>query len=88
MPNDDNHGCKANTCPHTQAAADKAVKRVFAILGVDVDVPKEVESFREDLRFGGRVRRASDRFWVIAIGVIAAGIMLALWDGIRAKVGL
>ena len=34
-------------CPHVAEAADTAVKKVFAILGVDVDVPKEVEQFRE-----------------------------------------
>ena len=39
-------------CPHAAEAADTAVKKVFAILGVDVDVPKEVEQFRENLRFG------------------------------------
>ena len=37
-------------CPHVAEAADTAVKKVFAILGVDVDVPKEVEQFRENLR--------------------------------------
>jgi hypothetical protein len=38
----------------SQEAADRAVKKVFAILGVNIDEPKEVEDFREDLRFGRR----------------------------------
>jgi len=43
-------------CPHIKEAADEAVKKVFAILGVDVDVPKEVEQFRENLRFSANMR--------------------------------
>ena len=39
--------CDNPTC---QDAADRAVKKVFAILGVDVDKPESVEEFREDLR--------------------------------------
>ena len=33
-------------------AADRAVKRVFSILGVDIDRPESIEEFRADLRFG------------------------------------
>ena len=43
-----------------QDAADRAVKKVFAILGVDIDKPESVEEFREDLRFGRKLRKASD----------------------------
>lgn len=48
--------------------AKAAVKEVFAILGVDVDDPEKVEEFRKDLRFGGAMRRATDR-----------GIMAMMW---------
>ena len=47
-----NRRCHDDTC---QEAADRAVKKVFAILGVDVDKPDSVEEFREDLRFGKRL---------------------------------
>ena len=69
-------------CPHIKEAADEAVKKVFAILGVDVDVPKEVEEFRENLRFGANIRRAADKGMLAIIGAIAVGAMAALWAGI------
>lgn len=69
-------------CPHVKHAADAAVKQVFAILGVDVDVPKEVEQFRENLRFGASMRRAADKGMLAIVGAIAVGAMAALWAGI------
>ena len=69
-------------CPHVKEAADEAVKKVFAILGVDVDVPKEVEQFREDLRFGASMRRAADKGMLAIIGAIAVAGLAALWAGI------
>ena len=69
-------------CPHIKEAADEAVKKVFAILGVDVDVPKEEEQFRENLRFGANMRRAADKGMLAIIGAIAVGAMAALWAGV------
>lgn len=69
-------------CPHVAEAADNAVKKVFAILGVDVDVPREVEQFRENLRFGASMRRAADKGMLAIIGAIAVGAMAALWAGV------
>jgi hypothetical protein len=69
-------------CPHIKEAADEAVKKVFAILGVDVDVPKEVEQFRENLRFSANMRRAADKGMLAIIGAIAVGAMAALWAGV------
>ena len=64
-----NRRCHDDTC---QEAADRAVKKVFAILGVDVDKPESVEEFREDLRFGRKLRKLADKslfaFWGFAIG--------------------
>ena len=70
-----------------QDAADKAVRKVFAILGVDIDKPESVEEFREDLRFGKRLRRASDQGMLAIIGLVSVGLAAALWTGIVAKVG-
>ena len=67
---------------YAQQAADEAVKKVFAILGVDVDVPKEVEEFRENLRFGASLRRAADRGVFAIVGLVAVGMAAALWSGI------
>lgn len=74
-------------CPHVKEAADAAVKQVFAILGVDIDVPKEVEQFRADLRFGASMRRAADRGQLAFVGAIAVALLAALWAGITSKLG-
>ncbi len=75
--------CPDEAC---QDAADRAVKKVFAILGVDVDKPESVEEFREDLRFGKRMRKAADRGWLALIGVITAGLAAATWAGIVSNI--
>ena len=74
-------------CPHIKEAADEAVKKVFAILGVDVDVPKEVEQFRENLRFGANMRRAADKGMLAIIGAVAVAGLAAMWAGIVSKMG-
>ena len=73
-------------CPHVKEAADEAVKKVFAIMGVDVDVPKEVEQFRENLRFGASMRRAADNGMLAIIGAIAVGALAALWAGVVSSI--
>jgi hypothetical protein len=76
--------CDNTTC---QEAADLAVKKVFAILGVDVDKPESVEDFREDLRFGKRMRRAADHGLLALVGLVVIGLGAAVWAGIVSKVG-
>lgn len=69
-------------CPHAEKSAELAVKKVFAILGVDIDVPRDVEDFRKDLRFGQSMRRAADKSVMAVISLIAISCMAALWVGI------
>ncbi|MBK7543292.1 MAG: hypothetical protein IPI57_16370 [Candidatus Competibacteraceae bacterium] len=38
-------------------AATRAVELVFANIGVDVNDPKDLQRFRDDLRFGAMIRR-------------------------------
>lgn len=78
---------RVEDCPHAAQAAELAVKKVFAILGVDIDVPKEVEQFRENLRFGASMKRAADKGLLAVVGVVATGLLAALWAGIVSKVG-
>jgi hypothetical protein len=73
--------------PQCQEAADRAVKKVFAILGVDVDKPESVEEFREDLRFGRRMRRAADHGFLALVGLFVVGLGAIIWAGIMAKLG-
>ena len=63
-------------------AADRAVQKTFAILGVDVKDPKALEEFREDLRFGKRMRRAADKGFMTAVSVFTGALLVALWIGI------
>lgn len=74
-------------CPHAEESAQRAVKKVFAILGVDIDVPREVEAFRENLRFGAAMKRVADRGVLTLVGAIAVAILAALWAGIVQKIG-
>lgn len=69
-----------------QEAADRAVKKVFAILGVDIDRPDSVEEFREDLRFGKRLRKAADHGMLALMAVLAAALAAAVWAGVIAMV--
>lgn len=71
---------------YSEDVAHRAVKQVFAILGVDVDDPKEVEEFRKDLRFGQSMRRAADRGMLAFVGVVAAATVYALFSGITTKI--
>lgn len=77
----------AKTCPYAVDSAEIAVKKVFAILGVDVEVPKEVEEFRQNLRFGATMRRAVDKGIMTAVGVIFVSAVVGLWSGIISKLG-
>lgn len=66
--------------------AKAAVKEVFAILGVDVDDPEKVEEFRKDLRFGGAMRRATDRGVITVMGTLVTMIVTALAFGVVALI--
>lgn len=86
---EDRRECKSSQdCPHAESAADAAVKKVFAILGVDIDKPEQVEAFREDLRFGGMLRRAASRGALAFFGAVGVALAAALWAGITSKVGV
>jgi hypothetical protein len=61
------------------------VHEVFAILGVDVDKPESVEEFREDLRFGKKLRKAADHGMLALLGVMAAAFAGVVWAGIVSR---
>ena len=73
-------------CGYAAEAAEIAVKRAFAILGVDIDKPESVEEFREDLRFGKRLRKGADHGFLAFVAILTTGIAAALWAGITSKV--
>ena len=74
--------CSQMAKDFAEHAADKAVRKTFAILGVDVEDPRALEEFREDLRFGKRMRRAADKGFMTAVSVFTGALLVALWIGI------
>jgi len=71
-----------------EQAVDLAIKKTFAILGVDIDKPESVEEFREDLRFGRRLRKMSDHGTFVLVAGLVTGLLFALWVGIKSAAGL
>ena len=81
------HGrTRLETCA-TVEAAESAVKKVFAILGADIDRPESVEEFRADLRFGRKLRKIADHGMLAFFAVAAAALAAAVWSGIASKLG-
>ena len=66
-------------------SADKAVKKVFAILGVDINKPESVEEFREDLRFGKKLRKLADHGFFVLVALLFTGLAWAALDGVISK---
>ena len=75
-------------CIFAQKAADQAVKKTFAIMGVDVDKPEQVESFRESLRFGDKIRKAADKGFLTFVSAVVFLILAALVTGMKFRLGV
>jgi len=61
---------------------------VERIIGVDIDKPESVEEFREDLRFGRKLRKMSDHGSFVIVAGLVGGMLFALWHGVKASVGM
>lgn len=70
----------------SREAAEYAVKKVFAILGVDVDKPESVEEFRADLRFGKKLRKAGDHGVFVFVAILTAAVVAATWEGVVSRI--
>ena len=91
------HSCDIEDCSESKEAfcsigervseesADKAVKKVFAILGVDINKPESVEEFREDLRFGKKLRKLADHGVFVLVALLFTGLAWAALDGMISK---
>ena len=69
----------------SETAANKAVEEVFSLLGVDVKKVESVEEFKEDLRFGRKLRKLADHGIYAVVAVIFGAIAWAIIDGIALK---
>ena len=74
-------------CELADAAAETAVRKMFAIVGVDVDEPADVEEFRKSLRFGDDMRRAYSRGVLVVVGLAAAAVWGVVASGLKIHVG-
>lgn len=70
----------------SEESADKAVKKVFAILGVDINKPESVEEFREDLRFGRKLRKLADHGVFVLVALLFTGLAWASFEGIITRI--
>jgi hypothetical protein len=68
-------------------AADLAVKTAFHHMGVNVEVPAELENFRNDLRFGGVFRSAISKSFFALVAAVFGGIGLSLWLTFKDRLG-
>lgn len=71
-----------------EQAVDLAIKKTFAILGVDIEKPESVEEFREDLRFGRKLRRMSDHGNFVIVAGVISGLLFAILYGFKAALGI
>jgi hypothetical protein len=86
MPTDECQGDPHKRhCEFANASAAAAVKKTFAILGVDVDSPSQVKEFQESLRFGEKLRKASDQGMLALAAALAVAALATLWVGITSK---
>ena len=74
------------TKPEGAEIADRAVRKTFAILGVNIDNPESVEEFRQDLRFGKKLRRLADHGTMAFFAAVAIAVVGALWIGITSAI--
>ena len=82
-----NNNPAPDSCQHANDAADKAVRKTFAILGVDVDNPKEVREFQQSLRFGETLRRAADKGFFAFASALGALMIGAIAFAFNYKTG-
>ena len=74
-----------NSYVSAELAAELAVKKTFAILGVDIDQPAQVESLRESLRFVDKLRQAADRGIMTFVSAVVVLTLAALIAGVKFK---
>ena len=87
-PGPDKRLCPYQGCDKPNEAADKAVKKVFSILGVDVDDAKDVEHFREGLRFGESLHKMANKSMMTIVVVVSAALVTATFIGLAVKLKL
>lgn len=76
----------SRNCEFANAAAERAVKKTFAIFGVDIEDPKQVSEFQESLRFADKFRRAADHGLLVLVGALVVALLTAAALGIKTRI--
>lgn len=74
-----------DTCKYSERAADEAVRKVFAIMGVNVDDPESVENFRDSLRFGKAMHQAASKGAFAFVSALGAAVLYLIFELITGK---
>jgi len=72
---------RRRNCEFADASAEAAVRKVFNILGVDVENPQQVERFRISLRFSDKFSKFVDKGFFASATILATFIALILGYG-------
>ena len=62
-------------CPEAKRAADRAVKKIFFIMGVDVDNPISVSEYQAEIRFNHNLSRLASKGVIGATLTIITGLV-------------
>ena len=85
----DEVGCSSppteDTCKYSERAADEAVRKVFAIMGVNVDDPASVENFRDSLRFGKAMHKAASKVALAFVSALGAAVLYLIFELITGR---
>lgn len=73
-------------CKFANQAAEDAVHKTFAILGVNIDDPKQVSAFQDDLRFNSKLRRYMDHGPVVAFFAGVGFTLMTIVLGYKFKI--
>lgn len=74
---------RQDNCQEAQKAADVAVEKVFAILGVDIQDPKQVQKFQQDLMFSHTIRTTADKGIIACVWLVFGGAVIWVWALIK-----
>lgn len=73
------------------AAAEKAIHRIFLALGIDASDIKSMLEVQADLAHLRKWRKSIERVHTVSLGtavtVVLTGVFAALWLGVKAMVG-
>jgi len=64
------------------SSATIAVQKTFAILGVDINEPRDIEDFRRDLRFASDLRRYAGHGTMAFVGAIFVAVAAVIWKNL------